>query len=205
MDLHQHDLDAQVKKILDMGVTVRKANVTIPYFIEAVPLPTIFRYRGVFFERVPSVSEGTSFKLSWTVFANGCFDYLHLGHIRLLRQAYEEYRGTVIIGLNSDMSYKALRGCLPVFDERQRKEMLLALKYVSSVHVFSSEEELRNLVISVRPSVLLKGGDYRDKPIVGEEYVAGYGGEVRRDFYVGGFSSGWLKDTLMNRMRRGTQ
>ncbi len=113
------------------------------------------------------------------VFTNGCFDVLHVGHLEVLKRcrdlAWElEYRdqskrGLVYVGLNSDASVRSLKGdCRPIVPQKERREMLLALKYVDWVEIFEEETPSR-LITDLGPDVIVKGGDYT------KEHVIGYG------------------------------
>jgi D-beta-D-heptose 7-phosphate kinase/D-beta-D-heptose 1-phosphate adenosyltransferase len=113
------------------------------------------------------------------VFTNGCFDLLHVGHVRSLEQA----RGLgdrLVVGLNSDASIRRLKGPgRPVVRERQRAEVLAALECVDWVVLFGQSTPL-SLIRVVRPDVLAKGGDWRIEEIVGREDVESWGGRVER-------------------------
>ena len=110
-------------------------------------------------------------------FTNGCFDILHPGHVKVLTAA----RGAcdrLIVGLNSDASVRRLKGeGRPVQDERARAEVLAALEAVDLVAIFEEDTPI-NLITQVRPSVLVKGGDYTREQVVGYEIVEAHGGEV---------------------------
>ncbi len=93
------------------------------------------------------------------VFTNGCFDLLHVGHIRYLRAA-KALGKTLVIGLNSDSSVQQLKGSSrPIIPEVQRAEMLMALKPVDGVVIFS-EKTASNLITAIAPDIYVKGGDY---------------------------------------------
>ena len=110
-------------------------------------------------------------------FTNGCFDILHPGHVKVLTAA----RGAcdrLIVGLNSDASVKRLKGeDRPVQDERARAEVLAALEAVDLVAIFEEDTPI-DLITQIRPSVLVKGGDYTREQVVGHEIVEAAGGEV---------------------------
>jgi len=92
---------------------------------------------------------------------NGCFDLLHIGHIRLLRAA-KALGGTVIVGLNSDASVRAKKGfSRPFIPQEQRKEMLEALECVDFVHIFDEPTPMTFLDV-VKPDIHVMGGEYRD-------------------------------------------
>jgi D-beta-D-heptose 7-phosphate kinase/D-beta-D-heptose 1-phosphate adenosyltransferase len=110
-------------------------------------------------------------------FTNGCFDILHPGHVKVLTAA----RGAcdrLIVGLNSDASVKRLKGeGRPVQDERARAEVLAALEAVDLVAIFEEDTPI-DLITQVKPTVLVKGGDYTREQVVGYEVVEAGGGEV---------------------------
>jgi D-beta-D-heptose 7-phosphate kinase/D-beta-D-heptose 1-phosphate adenosyltransferase len=110
-------------------------------------------------------------------FTNGCFDILHPGHVKVLTAARAAC-DRLIVGLNSDSSVKRLKGdSRPVQDERSRAEVLAALEAVDLVAIFAEDTPLE-LIKRIRPSVLVKGGDYTRAQVVGHEVVDSYGGEV---------------------------
>ncbi len=111
------------------------------------------------------------------VFTNGCFDILHVGHITLLEQC-REFGDKVIIGLNSDASVKGLKGpTRPLVGEGERARVLAALGSTDAVIIFDQPTPLE-LIRSVRPDVLVKGGDYTTSTIVGADDVVTWGGRV---------------------------
>jgi D-beta-D-heptose 7-phosphate kinase/D-beta-D-heptose 1-phosphate adenosyltransferase len=126
-------------------------------------------------------------------FTNGCFDILHPGHVKVLTAA----RATcdrLVVGLNSDASVKRLKGdSRPVQDERARAEVLAALEAVDAVAVFAEDTPIK-LIEQVRPSVLVKGGDYTREQVVGHEIVEAAGGEVVLVDILKGFSTTALVD-----------
>jgi D-beta-D-heptose 7-phosphate kinase / D-beta-D-heptose 1-phosphate adenosyltransferase len=121
-------------------------------------------------------------------FTNGCFDILHPGHVKVLTAA----RGAcdrLIVGLNSDASVKRLKGDgRPVQDERARSEVLAALEAVDLVVVFEEDTPIK-LITRIKPSVLVKGGDYAREQVVGHEIVAANGGEIMLVDILEGFST----------------
>ena len=110
-------------------------------------------------------------------FTNGCFDILHPGHVKVLTAA----RGAcdrLIVGLNSDASVKRLKGeGRPVQNEISRAEVLAALEAVDLVVIFEEDTPLE-LIAAIKPSVLVKGGDYTRETVVGHEIVEAHGGTV---------------------------
>jgi D-beta-D-heptose 7-phosphate kinase/D-beta-D-heptose 1-phosphate adenosyltransferase len=109
------------------------------------------------------------------VFTNGCFDLLHMGHVRYLQQA-RELGDALIVATNSDQSVARLKGpSRPVIGQRERAEMLAALECVDYVTIFD-EDTPKALLELLRPDVLVKGGT--TDVVVGREIVTGYGGQV---------------------------
>jgi D-beta-D-heptose 7-phosphate kinase / D-beta-D-heptose 1-phosphate adenosyltransferase len=110
-------------------------------------------------------------------FTNGCFDILHPGHVKVLTAARAAC-DRLVVGLNSDASVKRLKGDgRPVQDEHARSEVLAALEAVDIVAVFEEDTPI-GLIAQIKPSVLVKGGDYIREQVVGHEIVEANGGEV---------------------------
>jgi rfaE bifunctional protein nucleotidyltransferase chain/domain len=111
------------------------------------------------------------------VFTNGCFDLLHVGHVRYLNAA-RDLGDRLVIGLNSDESVRRLKGpSRPVTPEGERAEVLSALACVDAVVLFSEDTPLR-VIEAVEPDVLVKGGDWALDAIVGRDFVEARGGLV---------------------------
>ena len=128
------------------------------------------------------------------VFTNGCFDILHVGHLRLL-EAARALGDRLVVGLNSDASVRRLKGCKrPIRSEGERAEMLRALPWVDEVVVFE-EDTPAELIKQLRPTVLVKGGDYQLEDIVGREWVS----EVVRIPFVEGHSSSRIIEAAAGR------
>lgn len=122
------------------------------------------------------------------VFTNGCFDIIHPGHVSYLAGA-RSLGDVLIVGLNSDTSVRRLKGSKrPVFRQKERADVLSALSAVDFIVIFSSLTPL-NLIRKIRPDVLVKGGDWKTKDIVGAEFVLSCGGIVKSLPYVKGFST----------------
>lgn len=122
------------------------------------------------------------------VFTNGCFDVLHYGHVDYLQKA-KELGDILVIGLNSDSSVKQLKGeTRPINPEWARAGVLSALEAVDFVIIFP-EETPKNLIDSILPDILVKGGDYSIDKIVGADTVQKNGGKVITIDFVEGFSS----------------
>jgi D-beta-D-heptose 7-phosphate kinase/D-beta-D-heptose 1-phosphate adenosyltransferase len=111
------------------------------------------------------------------VFTNGCFDLLHLGHVRLLRQA-AALGDFLVVGLNSDTSVQRLKGpTRPLNDEHARGEVLSALEAVDAVTIFAEDTPLE-LIKAILPDILVKGGDYLPDQVVGRDEVEAAGGTL---------------------------
>lgn len=111
------------------------------------------------------------------VFTNGCFDILHAGHVRYLAAARSE-GDVLVVGLNSDESVKLIKDYKrPIVNQKQRAEVLSAVSSVDFVILFDEPDPL-NLIQNVRPDVLVKGGDWAEKDIIGADFVKANGGKV---------------------------
>jgi D-beta-D-heptose 7-phosphate kinase/D-beta-D-heptose 1-phosphate adenosyltransferase len=111
------------------------------------------------------------------VFTNGCFDLLHPGHVRLVRQA-RSLGDCLVVGLNSDASVQRLKGeSRPINAAASRAEVLSALESVDAVTIFDEDTPLE-LIRAIRPDVLVKGGDYRPEDVVGRAEVEAAGGRL---------------------------
>lgn len=131
-------------------------------------------------------------------FTNGCFDILHPGHVKVITEARANC-DRLIVGLNSDASVKRLKGeGRPVQDERARAEVLAALEAVDLVAIFEEDTPL-DLITQIKPTVLIKGGDYTREQVVGHEVVEANGGEVVLVNILPGFST----TSLVARARNG--
>ena len=111
------------------------------------------------------------------VFTNGCFDILHLGHIKTLSES-KKLGDKLVVGLNNDESVKILKGKnRPVNNNYHRSMMLAALSFVDLV-VFFEEETPYNLIKLVLPNVITKGGDYEKKDVIGGDLILSKGGQI---------------------------
>ncbi|MBD3425982.1 MAG: D-glycero-beta-D-manno-heptose 1-phosphate adenylyltransferase [Candidatus Omnitrophica bacterium] len=121
-------------------------------------------------------------------FTNGCFDIIHLGHVRYLSEA-KSLCDNLVVGVNSDASVKRIKGSSrPVNTEWVRMEVLAALECVDYVVMFE-EDTPEELIKLVNPHVLIKGGDWKEEDIVGAGYVKKNGGSVKVIPYLEGFST----------------
>ena len=127
-----------------------------------------------------------------TVFTNGCFDILHPAHLRLLE--FCKSLGKVVVGLNSDDSVKRLKGpTRPFFSQEDRKFMLESCKCVDEVYIFE-EDTPYSLIKSVKPDIVVKGGDYEPEEVVGADLA-----EVITFEYIDGYSTTKIIKNIGNR------
>jgi rfaE bifunctional protein nucleotidyltransferase chain/domain len=104
------------------------------------------------------------------IVVNGTFDILHRGHIELLNYA-RELGDELLVCIDSDSRVAFLKGAdRPVNNQWDRMMMLKNLKAVTDVKIFNTEQELEDIFWDYRPNIMVKGSDYRNKPIVGQEY-----------------------------------
>jgi D-glycero-beta-D-manno-heptose 1-phosphate adenylyltransferase len=109
--------------------------------------------------------------------ANGCFDLLHVGHVRYL-QAAKELGGKLVVAVNSDSSVRTLKGeSRPIMPEHERAEILAALASVDAVVIFS-EPDVRALIREIQPDIQAKGTDYTAESVPERDVVTSYGGRV---------------------------
>ncbi len=122
------------------------------------------------------------------VFANGCFDLLHSGHVALLEQA-RRLGDVLVVGLNSDDSTRRLKGpTRPLQKEQDRLRVMAAVRFVDYVSVFEQDTPLE-LILAIRPDVIVKGGDYRPEDVVGGTEAASWGGRVHIVALLDGLST----------------
>jgi rfaE bifunctional protein nucleotidyltransferase chain/domain len=124
------------------------------------------------------------------VFTNGCFDLIHAGHVRYLAEA-KGLGDVLVIGLNSDASVSSIKPGRPLTPEDQRAEVLAALESVDYVVLFS-EDTPYNLIKDVRPDVLVKGADWKEEDIIGNDIVK----DVRTIQFVEGISTSGIIEKI---------
>lgn len=111
------------------------------------------------------------------VFTNGCFDILHIGHIRYLQES-AKLGDILVIGINSDESIRRLKGSeRPINSEKDRAELLCALGFVDYVVIFKEDTPFY-LISEIQPDIIVKGGDYRPDQVVGKDIVEARGGKL---------------------------
>ena len=137
------------------------------------------------------------------VFTNGCFDLLHVGHIRYLEEA-KTLGDILILGVNSDSSVRKLKGPeRPILPVEERTEILSGLGCVDYITIFDELDPLA-LITSVQPNVLVKGWDWTKEQTVGIEVVERSGGEVVIIPFVKGASTSNLIETILKRYEKRT-
>lgn len=125
------------------------------------------------------------------IFTNGCFDILHIGHIRTLKRA-GALGDILVIGLNSDSSVRAIKGpSRPINSQSDRAEILSSLYFVDYITIFN-EPTPERLIRKLKPDILAKGGDWRTEDIVGSDFVKALGGKVVTIPFVKGYSTSSL-------------
>jgi D-beta-D-heptose 7-phosphate kinase/D-beta-D-heptose 1-phosphate adenosyltransferase len=133
-----------------------------------------------------------------SVFTNGCFDLMHVGHVRYLAAA-RRLGDLLVVGLNSDRSVRTIKGPKrPLTPEAERAEVLAALACVDFVTLFEEPDPLQ-LILLLEPDVLVKGGDWPEDRIIGAEPVKARGGRVVRIPLVPGASTSAIVERVLER------
>ncbi len=129
------------------------------------------------------------------VFTNGCFDLLHIGHIKYLQ--FSKAQGDILIlGVNTDESVRRLKGpSRPILDQTHRGQILSAIEWIDHI-IFFDEDTPMELLKVVRPDVLVKGAQYSRDQVVGADFVESYGGEIRLAPMVEGISTTDIVDKI---------
>ena len=131
------------------------------------------------------------------VFTNGCFDILHFGHLHYLAAA-KALGDRLVIGLNSSSSVARLKGVhRPIQDEKTRMFMIASLQYVDAVTTFEEDTPLK-LIETIRPNILVKGGDWPIESIVGAQFVLKNGGAVKSLAFIDGYSTTAIETKIKN-------
>jgi glycerol-3-phosphate cytidylyltransferase len=130
------------------------------------------------------------------VTTNGCFDVLHVGHIRFIQQCAEQ-GDVLIVGINSDESVKRLKGeTRPIFSQDDRAEMLSAIEGVNVVSVFDEDDLPIEFIKAVKPDIHVKGGDYTPETMPETPVVEEGGGKVVILPYTDGFSTSKVMERI---------
>lgn len=124
-------------------------------------------------EELPGLVAGKK-----TVLANGCFDILHVGHVRYLEEA-RKLGDVLVVAINSDRSVSILKGAgRPILNEQERVALVSALRCVDHVVVFD-ETDVTRVIDVLHPAIHVKGTDYTEATVPERRQVLAYGGEVR--------------------------
>jgi rfaE bifunctional protein nucleotidyltransferase chain/domain len=129
------------------------------------------------------------------VFVNGTFDVLHKGHLMLLNFA-KSYGDYLIVAIDTDERVKEKKGSTrPIHNQEERSFFLRMLKPVDQVEMFSSDEELENLVKGFRPDIMIVGSDYKDKRVIGSEFAK----QLKFFDRIDGYSSTQIIQSIIDR------
>jgi D-beta-D-heptose 7-phosphate kinase / D-beta-D-heptose 1-phosphate adenosyltransferase len=154
-------------------------------------------------EALCKITEDLKAKGKRIVFTNGCFDLLHIGHIRYLEDA-TALGDILVVGVNSDGSVQNLKGPnRPILPEGERAEILSGLGCVDYITVFNELDPLE-LISSLHPHILVKGGDWAKETTVGREIVEQSGGDVVIIPFIKGASTSNLIETILKRYEKRT-
>ena len=135
------------------------------------------------------------------VFTNGCFDILHVGHVRYLEQA-KSIGDVLVVGVNSDRSVRGLKGPRrPILPVEERGEILSGLGCIDYITVFDEPTPLE-LISILLPNILVKGGDWTPEQIVGREVVEGAGGRVVSLPFIEGSSTTNIIETVLEKYEK---
>ncbi len=148
------------------------------------------------FERIKSIADRFRFEGKVIGFTNGCFDIIHAGHVTYLEKS-KNLVDVLIVGLNSDESVRRIKGQKrPINSEVDRAIVLAALQSVDYVVIFEEDTPLK-LIQTIRPDVLIKGADWKNKGVVGGDFVKSYGGRVEFiDFLEGRSTTGVIERVI---------
>jgi D-beta-D-heptose 7-phosphate kinase/D-beta-D-heptose 1-phosphate adenosyltransferase len=128
------------------------------------------------------------------IFINGTFDIVHRGHLELLEYAYN--LGTVLVAIDTDRRVQELKGTSrPINNQNDRAYLLRSLKFTSGVVTFDTDQELIDTIKSYQPDIMIKGSDYRNKPVIGAEYCR----EIKFYEVVNGYSTTKIIQDIANR------
>ena len=134
------------------------------------------------------------------VFTNGCFDILHVGHVRYLAAARSE-GDVLVVGLNSDHSTRTIKDQnRPIVSQDQRAEVLSGLGCVDYITIFDEPDPLK-LITTLKPDVLVKGADWQEQDIIGADVVKAGGGKVVRVAVIPDVSTSRIIDRIVKRYR----
>jgi len=182
------------------GIVVNKTGTSVAHLSEMLISASKDDY---YLSKVMNLSEAEKITNYWLKkreeigFTNGCFDYLHPGHISLFKQAKENC-SKLIVAVNSDSSIKISKGPLrPKQKLNTRLQVLNSLPFIDLIIVFSDKTPL-SIIKKIKPSLLIKGSDYKENQIVGAKEVKKYGGKILRAKILNNFSSSIIIDEILN-------
>jgi D-beta-D-heptose 7-phosphate kinase/D-beta-D-heptose 1-phosphate adenosyltransferase len=131
------------------------------------------------------------------IFTNGCFDLIHLGHLEILARS-ADLGDKLIVGINSDMSIKKIKGnSRPIIEEDSRAKQLAAIEFVDAVILFN-EDTPHDLISFIKPNIITKGGDYKKIDVVGNELMNKKAGEVVIIPLTQGYSTTSILEKIKN-------
>jgi len=192
----------EVVKIANMaaGIVVNKTGTSVAHLSEMLISANKNYYH---LSKVMDLSEVYKVKNFWLNkkekigFTNGCFDYIHPGHISLFQQAKKKC-SKLIVAVNTDNSIKKLKGPLrPKQKLNTRLQVLNSIPFIDLIIVFSDRTPL-SIIKKIKPDLLIKGSDYNENKIVGAKEVKKYGGKILRTKILNNFSSSIIIDEILN-------
>ena len=182
------------------GIVVNKTGTSVAHLSEMLISVNKDDYH---LSKVMNLSEAEKIIKFWKSknenigFTNGCFDYLHPGHISLLKQAKNKCN-KLIVAVNSDSSIKKNKGPLrPRQTLNTRLQVLNSIPYVDLIIVFSDVTPIK-IIKKVKPKLLIKGSDYKENEIIGANEIKKNGGKVLRAKILENFSSSIIIDEILN-------
>jgi D-beta-D-heptose 7-phosphate kinase/D-beta-D-heptose 1-phosphate adenosyltransferase len=197
--------DAAKLANLAAGIVVGKVGtspITAEDLLDAVSLPTHSVDRKIKnIHRLKQIISTERNKGKSIVFTNGCFDLLHSGHVKYLQQA-SLLGDVLILGLNSDDSVRRLKGPRrPLLKQDERAQILAAFNCIDHIVIFEEDNPLE-LIETIRPNILVKGGDYTPEKVVGKEFVESYGGRVELIRLVDGKSTTKIIEKIIHKYHK---
>lgn len=132
------------------------------------------------------------------IFTNGCFDLIHPGHIKIFKEA-KKHGDVLIVGINSDRSVRKIKGNRrPLLNLKARQEVLASIALIDYIITFTQTTPL-HLIKKIKPAVLVKGGDWPKKHIIGSSFIKSYGGKVVRVRLKKGYSTTRLLEKMQKK------
>ncbi|MCM8823483.1 MAG: adenylyltransferase/cytidyltransferase family protein [Candidatus Omnitrophica bacterium] len=151
-------------------------------------------------KELKNIAKNLKSKGNKLVFTNGCFDLIHPGHIKILKEAKKQ-GDILIVGINSDSSIKKIKGNLrPILNQNARVEIISSIEYVDYVTIFDEPTPYR-IIKTLKPDILVKGGDWYNKKVIGETMVD----KVYFVKLLKGYSSTKLIEKILNKYGKHNQ